>query len=272
MTVGMVDAQRNKKIAKVFVLSELPYVIIKKADNVVLQYDGAFNYDKVLDILYREDIYKEKTPEVTLISMRGRVEESDCVRMLLNILDIQYKDQLLQNEEEWEKLKEKYGSEGHSIYYDSLPLLIYNQESYVQSQFSIMKFIGKKYRLYGLNEEETTNYDQFIEYTTNILNSYNSIALHQGQGSEMMIKSYVDKTLSNYLKIAEKLVENSQNLHVNSDSSNICDIILYYMLHINMKYIKVGDDNMLQWYPRLQKFVVRMDAVPALKKFISKRH
>lgn len=268
----MIDVQRNKKLAKIFVLSELPHVIVKKEDNIILQYDGPFDYDKVLDLLYREQVYKEKTPGVTLISMRGKSEESDCVRMLLNILSIQYKDQLLSSEEEWNQLKEKYTSEGHAIYYDVLPLLIYNQENYIQEQFSILKFIGKKYRLSGLNEEEITSFDQFIEYTISILTTYRSISLHQqGKGSEEMIKSYVDNTLSNYLKVSERLVENSKNLHVIADSSNICDIILYYMLHINMKYIKVGENDMLQWYPRLQKFIVRMEAVPALKKLISQR-
>lgn len=226
--------------------------------HITIQYDGKFDYDRVLDILYREDIYKELPPKIKLIASEEG-DDNDEVRMILKLLEVEYDEEKV-NVTAWDVMRNEY-QESNKIYFNELPLLVYG-EDYIQHKYSIIKYLGKKFNKAGKSDIERINIDMFIEKTILLNNEYQKIK----NENELVIENYKNKILTDYLDSAERIVGSSDNLHVYLNDLNIGDVLLYHNILINKKL--QGCDNILEPYKKLSKFNIIMSANQSLRQFL----
>jgi len=193
-------------------------------------------------------------PQLTYWKGRGRAE---FIRLMLAAADIDFEEkQYLDKPEDIEKLK----NEG-LLQFNQVPLLQWNGLNMVQTG-AIVRYIARKYGLFGTNEEDAFRIDMLSEGGRD----FNNFFMGFGFGDDkVIIGKLKSETFPRYLPIFEKILSNGDGKFLVGGQLSLADISLLEPL-LNMEE-KFQDE--LGAFPKLKDYLAHIKNVPGIHKYLN---
>ncbi|CAI5451800.1 unnamed protein product [Caenorhabditis angaria] len=154
--------------------------------------------------------------------------------------------------EEWEKLKK-------TMAFGQVPCLTDGNEEYVQTG-AIMRYLGRKYDLYGSNISEAAYIDMVFECVRDLRMKYARYIYY----SEETKENYDNVTLPGILENLSKLLKTK---FVVGDKISIADYVLFEELDV----ANTTAPGSLNKFENLKQLHANMSARPNIKKYLSTR-
>ncbi|UMM33133.1 hypothetical protein L5515_006722 [Caenorhabditis briggsae] len=170
-------------------------------------------------------------------------------------LDHEPKDNCLDRGLEWQELKK-------SMIFGQMPCLKHDGKEYVQTG-AIMRHLARIHGLNGSDEDEATFLDMFFEGVRDTRKEYSRFIYYDSPKREEMLESILPRDLADF----EKLMKVHPGEFIIGDKPNYADYILFEELDV---YTHLHA-TILDKYPSLKAFWVKMWQRPNLKAYLEKR-
>uniref|UniRef100_A0A0B7BHZ4 Uncharacterized protein n=1 Tax=Arion vulgaris TaxID=1028688 RepID=A0A0B7BHZ4_9EUPU len=184
---------------------------------------------------------------------RGRGE---IVRLALAAASIPFVEELITEREPYLKLVN-----GGKLLFDQLPLLEIDGKEIVQSN-SIVRYIGRKYGLFGKNLDEEVRIDQCYEGGRDFLSPTLPLVF---MPEKDVLEGPVQKALSKYLPIFEKIASANGTGFLVGNSLTIADLSLLEVLLVCVEYLGI---TILKDYPAVNKFYSVVTSTDGIAGFL----
>jgi len=126
---------------------------------------------------------------------------------------------------------------------------------------AIVKYLGRKFKLVGSNENELVKIEQLYDGARDFYMNFAAFGFTDEAERKVIVQQKMDK----YLPIFDKvLAENSSGYLVGS-SLTLADLALFEVLEASTDYF--GKDN-FKAYPAVVKFYTTVTALPNIQKYL----
>ncbi|XP_006816610.2 glutathione S-transferase 3-like [Saccoglossus kowalevskii] len=142
-----------------------------------------------------------------------------------------------------------------------VPLLEIDGLKLVQRD-AIIRYIARKYGLYGNTLDEQTKVDVLYEGAKDFLFSFMSFGFYGDD--EKVMENIKSKTLPRYLPIFERLLSESSSGYLVGDGLTYADLCLLEALLVTEEYFP----ELLSDYDKLKDFKVKISSLPRIKAFL----
>jgi protein disulfide-isomerase-like protein len=192
---------------------------------------------------------------------RGRAEP---IRLLFEELGIQYEDVRFSGDE-WPQRKAEGIANG--LYpFGQLPSVSIGNKNLVQS-LAILKFIGRKYGMYGSNEEEQTQMDIVLGGLEDLRNKYGQLVYDQQFNTKR--EKYTRETLPEWLRYFEAVLRNNgagrgAHAYFVGHSLSVVDLYAFDVLSMQLGL----DPSCLVQYPLLNSFFYTTATRPNIAAYL----
>nr|XP_006822382.1 PREDICTED: glutathione S-transferase A4-like [Saccoglossus kowalevskii] len=195
-----------------------------------------------------------KKAHLTYVNGRGL---SESIRIIMAATGIEFQETFLQNKEQFETLR-KAGD----LLFMQVPLLEIDGMKLVQTN-AIIRYIARKYDMYGKTLEEKTRIDMLNEGARDFLRPFIGVGWVTAS-TEDDLKKIREKILPRYLPIFENEVSRSTSGYLVGDNISMVDLTLLECLLNCDDYIPgVLDD-----FPKLKAFQNKVSSLPRIKAFL----
>jgi len=192
-------------------------------------------------------------PVLHYFNGRGKAEG---IRLMLAAAGVQFTEApFIKEFSQMEKLR-KDGS----LLFQQIPLLEIDGKKLVQSH-AILRYIARKYNLYGKNDDEKVQIDILTEGTRDFLGFF---ALFSKMDDAKVLDDIRKKALPRYMPVFEKIISESKSGYLVGDVLSMADVcLLEILLHIPER-IPEGFDG----YPKLKEYMIRISSLPTIAAFL----
>ena len=187
---------------------------------------------------------------------RGRGEP---IRMLLNFLDIDYKDEYITSKQALIAFNQKKLNP-----FQQIPVLEIDGQHLVQCQ-AIINHLARKHNLYGDNAEQAYQCDKLAGALAD-WQTLSFKAIFNPDNQAVYFSTQLPKMLNTF----EKLLKSERDYLVN-EKINFPDILLFEQL---LNQLDFRGKNLLSDYPKLTALVARLKQTPTLTNYLTseRRH
>jgi glutathione S-transferase len=198
-------------------------------------------------------------------NIRGFAEPS---RLLLHYTKTPFTNKLYQfgdtpdfKREEWLKDKNSLGLD-----FPNLPYLIDGDLKLSQAR-TILTHLGRKFKLMGSNERETSLIELLIDQSNDLRQELNNVC-YRAINFDAVRKKFCDETLPIHLKLFEDFLTRQGKKWLLGDSLTAADFQLFeYLDHCWL----LSNDNWEE-YPKILAYMKEFRALPELKKYFDSEH
>ncbi|XP_052088659.1 glutathione S-transferase alpha-4-like isoform X2 [Mytilus californianus] len=195
--------------------------------------------------------------KLTYFDGRGRAE---IIRIMLAGVGLEYTEEYLTSKEQWEELK-KSGK----LLYNQVPLLEIDGLELVQTG-AIVRYLAKKYNMYGSNELEAVKIDMYYEGSRDFYSVF--IAMVFTDENECL-KKVKEVMLPKYFPVYEKILKNCNTKYLVGDVVSFADVGLLECLLAVEEFLGMES---IDSYPKIKEYYQKMKAEDRISTFLKGPH
>ncbi|XP_052088658.1 glutathione S-transferase 3-like isoform X1 [Mytilus californianus] len=195
--------------------------------------------------------------KLTYANGRGIAE---IIRMVLAAAGLEYTEEYLTSKEQWEELK-KSGK----LLYNQVPLLEIDGLELVQTG-AIVRYLAKKYNMYGSNELEAVKIDMYYEGSRDFYSVF--IAMVFTDENECL-KKVKEVMLPKYFPVYEKILKNCNTKYLVGDVVSFADVGLLECLLAVEEFLGMES---IDSYPKIKEYYQKMKAEDRISTFLKGPH
>eukprot|EP00761_Pharyngomonas_kirbyi_P011772 gb/GECH01011798.1/.p1 GENE.gb/GECH01011798.1/~~gb/GECH01011798.1/.p1 ORF type:complete len:215 (+),score=63.50 gb/GECH01011798.1/:1-645(+) len=197
-------------------------------------------------------------PELIYFAIRGRGEP---IRLLFEDNNIDYKDTPMKT---WQDDKQRFIDEGIAPF-GQIPVVKVDGKHLSQSN-AILRFFGRKYNLYGKDDDEHYRVDFLMDGIEDWRVPYLRL-IYRSENYEEDKKSYVTGAQKKFLGIYESLLKQNADgaKYFVGDDITIADYLIFEMIDLALRL----DSNALQDFPLLASYHKRFSERSNIAKYLA---
>ena len=186
---------------------------------------------------------------------RGRAE---VIRIILAATGVEYTEVDFTEKEKWEEIKK-----GGKVLFGQVPLLEIDGLNLVQTG-AIVRYLARKYNLYGNNDKEATIIDMYYEGTRDFYtNAFLGLVF---MDEATLLKKAKDVLMPKYLPVYEKILESSSGKYLTGDNMTFADFGLLEVLLLLEEFFGMESFDM---YPKLKEYYKKLKALDRIATFLN---
>ncbi|XP_068916028.1 glutathione S-transferase-like [Tenebrio molitor] len=194
--------------------------------------------------------------KLTYFDSRGLTEAS---RLLFKYGDIDFEDVRIKREE-WPQLKE-------TTPFGQLPVLEYKGRKVGQS-IAIARYVGKLVKLAGNDDWENLEIDAVVDTFNDMRSKIMLFHYEQDEEKKKVLKeTAINETIPSYMGRFDALVEKNKG-HLALGRLTWADL---YFTSFSPSLVSFTGEDAFAKYPNLQALIDKVNAIPAIKKWIAER-
>ncbi|CAL8128189.1 unnamed protein product [Orchesella dallaii] len=192
---------------------------------------------------------------------------AEPTRLLLSYVKEDFEDVRL-DWDEWEKPDSKITNKD-DYPYRKLPALEDTENGLILGQsFTIVRYLGRKYKLVGKTEVEAAKCDEYADVLKDMLKEIEVMDDKDEKTKSVMKTNFLEKTVPRYFSVIESNLKKNGGKFLVGNSITWIDFLLAQMAQNFSNYLET---DVIANYPTIKGHQQQIFEIPEIKAWIAKR-